>query len=114
MPRVTAAMVAAGRPLGEPRLSADGSRVAFVSNGLVVVDAVGGPERVLSTDPAPAGARSLGGGVFDWSPDGEALVYTARGGGLFAHAEPLKYCQTPSPDSSVTAMPGFVFMSPSW
>jgi dipeptidyl aminopeptidase/acylaminoacyl peptidase len=83
MPRVSPAMVAAGRPLGEPRLSPDGSRVAFVSDGLVVVDASGGATRLVTSDPAPAPARSLGGGVFDWSPDGDALVYTARAGGLW-------------------------------
>jgi dipeptidyl aminopeptidase/acylaminoacyl peptidase len=76
-------MVAAGRPLGEPRLSPDGGRVAFVSDGLVVVDVAGGAVRLLTSEPAPAAARSLGGGVFEWSPDGEAVVYTARAGGLW-------------------------------
>jgi len=83
VPRVTAAMVAAGRPVAEPKLSPDGARLAFVSNGLVVVDVAGGPEVLLTTEPAPAGARSLGGGVFDWSPAGDALVYAARAGGLW-------------------------------
>src|SRR5687768_17503918 len=58
MPRVTAAMVASGRAVAEPRLSPDGRHLAFVAtedgrSRLVVVDAAGGPERVLTTDPAP-------------------------------------------------------------
>ena len=83
MPRVSAAMVAGGRPVGEPRLSPDGSRLAFVSNAVVVVDAAGGPETVVTTEPAPAAARSLGGGVFDWAPGGDAVVYASRGAGLW-------------------------------
>jgi dipeptidyl aminopeptidase/acylaminoacyl peptidase len=83
VPQVSAAMVAAGRPLGEPRLSPDGQRLAFVSNGLVVVDAAGGPEVTVTTDPSPSGARSLGGGVFDWAPGSDALAYTARAGGIW-------------------------------
>ena len=85
---VTAAMVAAGRTLGEPRLSPDGEQVAFVvtedgRSRLVVVPASGGPELVISAEPAPLAARSLSGGVFDWLPDGQALVYAARAGGLW-------------------------------
>ena len=88
MGRVSAAMVAAGRVLGEPRLSPDGDRVAFVAtaagrSALVVVPATGGPELVLTTDPAPSSARADGGGVFDWLPDGTGLVYAATDGGLW-------------------------------
>jgi dipeptidyl aminopeptidase/acylaminoacyl peptidase len=83
VPLVRAAMVAAGRPLGEPRLSPDGRRLAYVSDGLVLVDLAGGPEVVITSEPAPLGARTLGGGVFDWTDDGEALVYAARDGGLW-------------------------------
>jgi dipeptidyl aminopeptidase/acylaminoacyl peptidase len=86
--RVTAAMVAAGRSVAEPRLAPDGDRLAFVTSDdgrsrLVVVDAAGGPEVVVTTEPAAASARGLGGGVFDWTPDGAALVYVARVGGLW-------------------------------
>ena len=88
MPRVTAAMVAAGRTIGEPRLSPSGSDVAFVAtedgvSRLVVVPAGGGSEVAVTGEPAPCAARPLGGGVFDWTPDGSAVVYAAKPGGLW-------------------------------
>lgn len=88
VPRVTAAMVAGGRTVAEPRLAPSGDRVAFVAteNGasrLVLLDVAGGPERVLTTDPAPLASRSLGGGAFDWLPDGTGLVFAGRRGGLW-------------------------------
>jgi dipeptidyl aminopeptidase/acylaminoacyl peptidase len=87
VPRVTAAMVAAGRTIGEPRLSPDGRTVAFVSSGarsdLVLVPVDGGPEVVVTTEPAPSRARPDGGGVFGWHPDGGALVYAAADGGVW-------------------------------
>lgn len=84
-------MVAAGRVLGEPRVSPDGRHVAFVAtsagrSALVVVPAAGGPELVLTTEPAPCSARADGGGVYDWLPDGSALVYASGDGGL--HLQP--------------------------
>lgn len=87
MARVTAAMVAAGRTIGEPRLSPDGQTVAFVASAsrsdLVLVPVGGGPEAVVTTEPAPLRARPDGGGVFDWHPSGHALVYAAADGGLW-------------------------------
>ena len=88
MPPVSAALVAAGRTVAEPKLSPDGSLVAFVSvddgrSRLIVVDADGGPERVVGADPAPYASRGLGGGAFDWMPDGSALVVAGRAGGLW-------------------------------
>jgi dipeptidyl aminopeptidase/acylaminoacyl peptidase len=88
VPPVSAALVAAGRTVAEPRLSPDGTLVAFVSvddgrSRLVAVDATGGPERVVGVDPAPYAARGLGGGAFDWLPDGSALVVAGRAGGLW-------------------------------
>ena len=88
MTRMTAAMVAGGRTVAEPRLSPPGDQVAFVSSAdgssrLVLVGADGGPERILTTDPAPLPSRSLGGGAFDWLPDGRALVFAGRRGGLW-------------------------------
>jgi dipeptidyl aminopeptidase/acylaminoacyl peptidase len=81
-------MVAAGRTIGEPRLAPDGETVAFIATtggkaALTLVPASGGPEVVLTTDPAPRSARSDAGGVFDWLPDGSALVYAAIDGGLW-------------------------------
>ncbi len=84
---VTAAMCAAGRVLGDPRLSPDGTRVAFVSarHGqaeLVTVAVDGGPEVVITSDPVPGRSAPDGRGVFDWTPDGAALVYVTAPGGL--------------------------------
>lgn len=86
--RISAAMCAAGRTLGEPRLSPDGGRIAFVTTTggraeIVVMDLVGGHEQVVTTTPSPLGARAYGGGTFDWVPDGSALVYAAADGGLW-------------------------------
>ncbi|MEY2431765.1 MAG: hypothetical protein QOC92_1490 [Acidimicrobiaceae bacterium] len=81
-------MCAYGRTLAEPRLSPDATRVAFVASAagrgqLVIVDATGGQELVVTSDPAPRAAAAYGGGAFDWTPDGEALVYAATDGGLW-------------------------------
>src|SRR5687768_17461504 len=91
MTRMTAAIVAGGRTVAEPRLSPDGELLAFVSteNGssrLFVVPVGGGPELVLTTDPAPLASRSLGGGAFDWLPDATGLVFAGRKGGLWLQA----------------------------
>ena len=85
---MSAALVAAGRTVAEPKLSPDGALVAFVSvddgrSRLVVVGAEGGPERVVGVDPAPYPSRGLGGGAFDWMPDGSAFVVAGRAGGLW-------------------------------
>lgn len=78
----------AGRDLTEPRPSADGTNVAFVvrwgsSAAIAVVPIDGGPERLLTTVPAPSPGRGLGGGCFDWVPDGSGLVYAAADGELW-------------------------------
>ena len=77
-------MVAAGRTLGEPRLSPDGALVAFVSawgdvSAIVVVPVGGGAERILTTSPSPGRPRPFGGGCFNWLPDSSAVVYAAAG-----------------------------------
>lgn len=89
--RISAAMCAAGRTVGEPRLSPDASRVAFVATqagraDIVVVDLDGGHEVVVTTAPSPIGARAYGGGTFDWVPDGSGVVYAAEDGGLWLQA----------------------------
>ena len=81
-------MCAYGRTLAEPRLSRDGTLVAFVTTAsgrgqLVVVSSTGGAELVVTSDPAPVPSRSYGGGAFDWLPDGTGLVYAAADGGLW-------------------------------
>lgn len=81
-------MCAYGRGVVEPRLSPDGTRVAFVATAfgrgaLVVVPAGGGAELVVTAEPAPRPAASYGGGAFDWTPDGASLVYAAVDGGLW-------------------------------
>lgn len=74
-------MAARGRALSEPRVAPDGTRIACLvrdvgGTRLAAVPSAGGPEVILTTDPAPA----FRGGVFDWLPDGSGLVYaTGRG-----------------------------------
>ncbi len=95
-PRLSAALCARGRTLGEPRVAPGGGRVAFVATAggraqLVVVTLGSapdgslhpGPELVVTSDPPPCSARAYGGGVFDWLPDGSSLVYAATDGGLW-------------------------------
>lgn len=81
-------MVAAGRTVAEPRLAPGGASLAFVTvedghSRLVVTATAGGPERVVTSDPAPRGSHPLGGGAFDWQPDGRGLVMAGRAGGLW-------------------------------
>ena len=78
----------AGRELTEPRLSPDGVTVAVVvrwqrSAGIVIVPAVGGLERLLTTQPIPAPGRGLGGGCFDWLADSSGIVYVGADGELW-------------------------------
>src|SRR6185503_15518531 len=87
-PRITPSMCSRGRVLAEPRLSPDGTRIAFLANQaargqIVVVAATGGPERVVTADPPVTPAAAYGGGAFDWAPDGRALVYASTDGGLY-------------------------------
>ncbi|MEY2457151.1 MAG: hypothetical protein QOK06_2245 [Acidimicrobiaceae bacterium] len=84
-------MCAYGRTLAEPKLSPDGTRVAFLANvmgrgQLVVAPVGGGPEVTVTSEPPPVPAVSYGGGAFDWMPDGSALVYAATDGGLWTVA----------------------------
>lgn len=86
-------MCIGGRDLTEPKLSPDGSTVAFVvrwgsESAIVAVPIGGGPERIVSTAPQPAPGRGLGGGCFDWLPDGTAVVYAARDGNLWRQPFP--------------------------
>jgi len=85
--RVTAAMCARGRSVGDPRLSPDGSLVAFVAtaaarSALVVAPATGGPELVVTADPVRS-ARPDGSGVFDWMPGGDGFVLIGTDGMVY-------------------------------
>jgi len=87
---ITPELCLAGRDLTEPRLSPDGSTVAFVArwgaeSAIMLVPTGGGPERQLTLAPRPSGGRGMGGGCFDWMPDGSGVVYAARDGELWLH-----------------------------
>src|SRR5947208_8837074 len=76
-------MVARGRAIGEPRLSPDGDRVAFVSAldgraSIVVVPVSGGAELTVTSDPPPPAIGGYDGGVFDWTPDGRSNTQAAH------------------------------------
>lgn len=86
-------MCVGGRDLTEPRPSPDGFTVAFVARwgsavAIITVDAAGGPERVVTTEPPPAAGRGLGGGCFAWRPDGSAIVYAGQDGDLWLQPMP--------------------------
>jgi dipeptidyl aminopeptidase/acylaminoacyl peptidase len=83
----------AGRDLTEPRPSPDGTQVAVVvaaagGAAIVVVPVEGGPERQLTSFPAPRPGRGTGGGCYDWMPDGTAVVYVGVDGGLWMQPYP--------------------------
>lgn len=83
----------AGRDLTEPRPSPDGTTVAVVvasarGTAIVVVPVEGGPERQLTSSPAPRPGRGTGGGCFDWLPDGTGVVYVGADGGLWRQPYP--------------------------
>lgn len=110
--RVTAAMCARGREIADPQLSPDGERVAFVVtiNGrshLAVMASGGGPELIVSTDPPPKRVPLFGGGVHDWTPDGEFLVYAGSDGGVWkvpSGGGPAVSLARHLPDESVEAV----------
>jgi dipeptidyl aminopeptidase/acylaminoacyl peptidase len=89
MVQVTPEMCVGGRELTEPRLAPDGRTVAFVQRmaggapAVTLVPVDGGPERLLTSVPAPRPGRGLGGGCFSWCPDGSGLVYAASDGNVW-------------------------------
>jgi Tol biopolymer transport system component len=104
-------MCAHGRALAEPRLSPDGALVALATTvagrgQLVVVEAAGGPELVVTSDPPSLPARAYSGGGFDWMPDGSGLVYAGADGGLWwvaAGGGPSRPIAAPAPDGAAGA-----------
>jgi len=104
-------MCAHGVGLSEPRLAPDGHAVAYVAavagrSQLVVAPLDGAAARTITTDPAPAAAPAYGGGAFDWTPDGESLVYAARDGDLWflgAHGGPPRRLTAHGPSARAAA-----------
>ncbi len=89
--RLTPAMVVAGRTIGDPRLSPDGTAVVMhVRDGagqhLVCVElgagerVTPGPETVIVFDPSVVGSHPFGGGSWNWFPDSGSVVYVASAG----------------------------------
>jgi dipeptidyl aminopeptidase/acylaminoacyl peptidase len=82
-------LVLSGREITEPRLSPDGTTVAFVHRSgtssaiSVVASGAVGPERLVTYGPEPAAGRGTGGGCFDWLPTSSGLVYCGRDGELW-------------------------------
>jgi dipeptidyl aminopeptidase/acylaminoacyl peptidase len=86
-------LVLSGREITEPRLSPDGTMVAFVHRygpaaAISVVPAAGGPERLVTFGPEPAPGRGTGGGCYAWLPGSDGIVYAARDGELWSLAGP--------------------------
>lgn len=114
MPRISASMAAEGRVLAEPRLSPDGSGVAFLATAagtarIVVVDLDERVERVLTTSPPPVPSQAYGGGAFDWLPDGSGVVYSGVDGCLWrqsaAGGPPVRLTAGPGPVAAPAVSP---------
>ncbi|MEM8620861.1 MAG: alpha/beta fold hydrolase [Actinomycetota bacterium] len=85
-------LILSGRDITEPRPSPDGARVGYVrrwrgASELLAVSIRGGPASPLTFGPDPAAGRGLGGGCFDWLPDGTGVVYVAADGELWLARE---------------------------
>ena len=82
-------LVLSGREITEPRLSPDGSKVAFVHRSgattaisVVAADACA-PEQLVTFGPEPAPGRGLGGGCHAWLPTSTGHVYSGSDGELW-------------------------------
>jgi hypothetical protein len=82
-------LVVSGREITEPRLSPDGSSVAFVHRraSVAAISVVGidppSPERLLTFGPDPSPGRGMGGGCFCWLPMSDGVIHAARDGELW-------------------------------
>jgi dipeptidyl aminopeptidase/acylaminoacyl peptidase len=82
-------LVVSGREITEPRLSPDGTSVAFVHRraSAAAISVVGidppMPERLLTFGPDPSPGRGLGGGCFCWLPTSDGIVHAALDGELW-------------------------------
>jgi dipeptidyl aminopeptidase/acylaminoacyl peptidase len=82
-------LVVSGREITEPRLSPDGTCVAFVHRraSSAAISVVGidppSPERLLTFGPDPSPGRGMGGGCFGWLPTSDGIVHAARDGELW-------------------------------
>jgi dipeptidyl aminopeptidase/acylaminoacyl peptidase len=116
---IPAELCLAVRDLTEPRLSPQGTTVAFVSTwgsraAICAVPVNGGPERPLTSLPEPRGG--YGGACFCWLPDGSGIVYAAIDGDLWlqslAAGEPIRLTerttQTPAVCPAIDPTGGLV------
>jgi len=82
-------LVVSGRDITEPRLSPDGTGVAFVHRrgNVAAISRVGleppSPEQLLTFGPEPSPGRGMGGGCFCWLPTSDGIVHAARDGELW-------------------------------
>ena len=89
-------LIVGGRQLSEPRLAPGGRWLAYVVTDattawFAVADldldfdlGAAAPVTDHVVEPAPAAGRGLGGGSFDWYPDGRGVVYVAGDGALWS------------------------------
>lgn len=90
----TVDMCLGGRDISEPRLSPDGSTIAFVARSaggaaqIVLVPSRGGPERILATAVTPTTGRGRNGGVMCWMPDGSSIIHVGTDNTLWSQPVP--------------------------
>jgi serine/threonine protein kinase len=93
-----------------PAFSSDGLSVAFIrwtpgKASLMVMPALGGPERVLAEVPAPASASATYGPFHAWFPDGKTLVSATPGGLVVTSVETGESQRVTSPQRSFDFWP---------
>jgi dipeptidyl aminopeptidase/acylaminoacyl peptidase len=82
-------LVVSGREITEPRISPDGTCVAFVHRrgSAAAISVVGvdpsSPEQLVTFGPDPSPGRGMGGGCFTWLPTSDGIVHAARDGELW-------------------------------